>query len=500
MINGGEINGFAINDTQVPIPPTIVISRRHVTNWTTPLSHKHVDHALYIARRLHSAPYALLAPVSTRHATSYTLETYDAIEAGFDHALGFSVEQQLAINLPLQVTIETSTSLSAPLNNDVETSIALVSELLALDSIEAVLTYVVPLIDESITVVGGDVSLTKDGSKIELAPTTSLGLEEGDHAWKGNLVLANPADASLFAYNDALVLNFYGVDYHLLVDTKTVNRAGPGSTAVSIGVIGPAAIYSEPRAQLLTTSYPTAQSARAIVEGLIGAVDWRIDDWTIPANRLGAEDATPMDTAVRIAEATGAVIEANPDGSLYVRYRYEVPLSQYEATAPDHVFHETDSVFSRDEAYQFFVLADRLRITDIDDAAFGDRIEFIANEDDGLNGQLHVYPSPWRDVTLQHTGPAAIGLTPQGDVALEKTEQIEIIGGVGRLNYPIQSINSIEWEVVDLGALVFTPGSTTVTSTSNTKFESLVTVNYTALAKVWNTGSPVEDVVQFVLG
>jgi hypothetical protein len=352
------------------------------------------------------------------------------------------------------------------------------------------------------------VVLSKNGNEIELSDGVSLNIEEGEPAWKAQVVLANAGDAELFAYNDALTLTVFGVDYALLVDSKSTQRSGPAGASVTIDLVGPGAVFAAPRARLLTVSYTVDMSARAIVEALLGVVDWRIADWVIPANRLAASDATPLVIAQRIVAATGAVLEALPDGSLYVRYRYPVPVASYDTTSADAVIYEADVAFTRAQPYRFFERVNRLRITDISDvegSQTADSIEFTPSDDSALAGQLDVYPSPWRDVHLRHTGVGAVVLAPMGAVSLEKTQQVEIIDGVATLTHPVQSLVSVAWDSVPLNTLIYEVDSTALevdTGGDESALQGLAglaTVTYTTRAQSWFCSAPLVDDVQFLV-
>lgn len=525
MINGYEINGGVINGgPSSPAPQLGVAASLHrslysldpgIEHHTVARLHRSfytlqpaisgsitaIHRTSYAIRAsvsaAHRSRYGLLAPVAALHSTVYSLDAYNPVSVAFDLPAPFGLERSFELVYHLVGTVQAAFNLVAPLSVSVERSWSLPYDLVDGAVAQRAFSVVYSLIDGAPLIGSDTITAIVDDEAIELADESSIWMSEGDGLWKGTLVLAHPGDAHRFHFNKALVVSFCGMTFNVMVDTKQVSRTTPAGTKVSVGVVSPAAIHRAPRAARVSRVYDEDQSARTIVEGLIGPVEWRIQDWLIPANRLGMEDATPMDVVDRIMEATGAVIESYPDGTLYVRYRFEVPLEQYPTTTPDHVFTEQDDLFSVDEQNEYYEIADRFRITDIE-ATFGDRIEFEPDDNSGLAGQLHAFPSPWRAFELFHTGPLAVSLSAGVERLIEKEQQIEIVNGAGTLGYPIHSIDDVEWEVVDLGGLSFAPGSTTVQA-ALADGTSLCTVRYTTRAMVYETSAPQELAVQFAM-
>lgn len=516
MINAGGINQGGINaavgagessvsvvralhTTGLAMPAEGVAAKTHKSAWQAPVMAAHNTLLKGKVSAAHKSHYDLLTVVAGSHKTGLPLEALDAVERDFSQALGFAIEKSWMLACGLEVVLEKAFTQKLALLTTVERSWALDCPLPSLNAVERGWALDLGLLESAPIVVSSSIHLVKDGQAIALADSSSLSIEEGDYAWKGQLVLARGGDAEKFDYNDPLTLTFFGVDYALLVDSKSIGRSGVEAPQVSIGVVGIGALYAEPRATLQSLSFEVDSSAQAIVESLLGAVDWQIADWIIPGHRLASAKATPMRTAQRVVTAAGAVIEANPDGSFYVRYRYPVALAAYGTALPDAVIYEADSVVGSDQPYRYFEKANQFRISDIAAANFADRIEYVANDDDRLGGVLRVYPSPWRDVHLRHTGPVAVSLSAEGNSSISISEIVEIIDGRGQVAYPIHSLGEVLWSGDDLGALIFTPGSSTLATAANVGGEGLAVVAYTTRAKQWACGSPIADDVQFLV-
>jgi len=522
MINGFVINGAAINASaagagagapvsvwgthasDIALPAQNPIWATHSTTWQAPIWAGHSSLLPNAVWANHSSACVLLTPTWNEHSSQLVIAEHNSVEASFSYDCGFYLEavfaQPCLIEQPVEVVFTQTCHVVTPL----EKVWAVDCTLPATTTLERAWTYVLNVVDDGAVVSTSTATLMKNGVAIELSDSLTLDIEEGDYAWKAQVVLANTGDGDLFAYNDEVILAAFGVDYTLLVDSKSTQRPGPDGSSVSIELIGPGARFAAPRAALMTANYEEDRTAKTIVEDLLGVVDWRIADWVIPANRLAASDASPMVIAQRIVAATGAVLEPLPDGSLYVRYRYPVAVANYETTVPDAVIYEADSVFTRAQPYRFFERVDRLRITDISDveaSASADAIEFTAGELSGLAGQLDVYPNPWRDVHVRHTGVGGVVLSPLGDLSLEKSQQVEIIDGKATLAHGVQSLVSVEWESVPLGALSYTvDGKELLVDAGELQgVAGLATVTYKTRAQSWFCSATENDDVQFLV-
>lgn len=494
MINGYEINGAEINGE---IDDLVPVRSLHRSPWGERVQALHSAPWSSALARGFAAPWLDAQPVASLHRAPFLLMQRRLVSGGGSFRVGFSSNGSAEVRYALRRQLGGDTLIAAPLRSLVAGDIAIACGLLDGGILKGSLPVIYSLFDEAPLLATGTAYLLKDGQALQVSPSFEISLGEGEHYWQGSVSLKDPVDAGRFRFADPVTLHFYGTDFELVVDSVKVERGGSADTVARVALVSPSALLGKPPAAPLTKVWDQPATARSIVESLVGPVEWRIDDWVIPANRLGGDSAYPMAIAQRVAAAAGAVIEPYPDGSLYVRYQFEVPLSQYESADPDHRFSEAENVFSHADNNEYFEIRDQFRITDIESATFSDRIEWVADEDNGLAGQLHVYPGPWRPVTLRHTGPRAVALGGGAVALLDKEEQIEILDGKGSVQYPIHSIVGVAWEVVNLGGLSFEPGSNTVVSTLPR--ESLCTVRYRTRARVYSTSSPVEDEVQFVL-
>lgn len=209
----------------------------------------------------------------------------------------------------------------------------------------------------------------------------------------------------------------------------------------------------------------------------------------IPAYRLSVETVDPLTVAQQIVEAAGGLIESQPDGSIVIRHRWPVSITELATVSPDHILHETE-LFSLKEAPTQDVLMNRIRILD-HQASYQDRLEYTPNQmgdqSDPFNGILYAYPSPWRDhLSIVTTRGSRVSLGPLTEGVKsctgESAETVTFTQGQGSTQYPIMTLISLDWLDDNLGSLSFTPYSTTMETNLRGDYQghSLGKVEYTS--------------------
>lgn len=338
--------------------------------------------------------------------------------------------------------------------------------------------------------------------------------DEGDFVWTCRMSLKDINDYGKFALDDAFEVQIGSDIYQFIVDSIDLSRGGPPNVEPSIVGVSPSAKYDFPRALPYSKEWITAVTAKDAAEDAIGGdtIQWDIVNWTLPAYRLAVEDVSPISVVQEIAEAAGALVESNLDGTLRVRYRHPVSVPDYETTVPSHAVTEKEDILTTDEKLSPDKLTNRVRVLDID-ADFTDFLEFeeITTTPNVLQGTLKAFPGPWREINLIDThdtrDPGEILMNYTGIVVEEvlgdeetgEGELLEVYGGVTNASKPVWGITEILWESANLGSVTFTPGSSTLKFGDEDSFGLLklkYTTKYHAYHVVYSSGI---DVSQFVL-
>lgn len=329
----------------------------------------------------------------------------------------------------------------------------------------------------------------------------SVSCDENSPFWNCIIEITNIEDFVKFKPNDTFNINLLGEIYYFYVNDISINRNSNYDLSATITGVGIGADLDSPRKETYTKTWDTDELASDIVNEVLEnrVSSWDLVDWTIKKNRLSEENSSRIAIAQKIVQAAGGVLEANPDGTFYVRHLYPISPKDYDLQTFDEEYDEAVNVFQAVYSYQNNNYFDWVRIRDVEDTGKNDTIEFEQDENDELAGTLKVYPSPFREIEVIHTGPSTISLMLEGTVIREEEEVIEIFNSEGSVKYPILSIETIEWNAVNLGTLLFEPYSKTVTSTNPNLKYSMVKIKYKTKSINYRTTSVGNADVQYLV-
>jgi len=312
----------------------------------------------------------------------------------------------------------------------------------------------------------------------------SISCDEDSPYYQCEVTLKDAQDYVQFPRDTAFVIHLLNVDYHFIVDSRSLNRSidddGNYSETCSFTGLSPLVNYARPRSVKLTKTWETPSMASAIVAELIGSVTWNLIDWMIPAYRLAAENAAPLDIAQQIVQAVGGLIESQPDGKVVCRHRWPVSIANFSTAASNVILSET-GIFSATESPTQDELMNRIRIMD-QDAGYQDRMEYVPDklsedEDDPFHGILYAFPSPWREgLRIVTTRPSAIALGTLSEgkrIIADSNEDYpaEILTFAERessTQYPVMSLTTFEWLDENLGSITVVPYATTLEAGNGT--------------------------------
>ncbi len=297
-----------------------------------------------------------------------------------------------------------------------------------------------------------------------------------------------------FPRDQSFLVHLFNQDYQFVVDSRTLNRSiddeGNALNTVSISGLSPLCMKASPRATPITKTWESSTLASVIVEELLGSVTWNLVDWMIPAYRIAADKASPLDIATQIVSAVGGLIESQPDGSVVCRHRWPVSIAEMDSASATTLTEKV--IYSITESPTNDELVNRVQILD-QEPTYQDRLEYVANKigdnDDPYNGILYAYLSPWRDgLRIVTTRPSKItlGSLSEGTRIIADSnvdapaETITFANREGSTQYPIMILDSLEWLDENLGSSTITPYSTTISAGTGTyEGHSLAKVEYT---------------------
>lgn len=311
----------------------------------------------------------------------------------------------------------------------------------------------------------------------------SISCDEDSPYYQCEVTLKDAQDYVRFSRDTPFIIHLFDMDYHFIVDSRKLNRSmddeGNYNETCSLTGLSPLVQKASPRCTKITKTWEESLFASVLVQELIGTVTWNLIDWIIPAYRLAAENAAPLDVAQQIVQAVGGLIESQPDGSVICRHRWPVSIVNFETAIVDATLSETD-IFSAEESPTQDELINQVRILD-QDAGYQDRLEYVPNklgeESDPFHGILYAFLSPWREgLRIVTTRPSAVTLGQMSEgtrIISDSNEEYpaEILTFAERessTQYPVMSLTSFEWLDENLGSITVVPYATTLEAGNGT--------------------------------
>ncbi|MDY6903682.1 MAG: hypothetical protein SWH61_03260 [Thermodesulfobacteriota bacterium] len=193
----------------------------------------------------------------------------------------------------------------------------------------------------------------------------------------------------------------------------------------------------------LALSAPTPASDVAATLALYSAVDWDIEDWTLPADYTFT--GAPIDGIQEVAQEAGAIVRAQDDGSLLVRWPYPTRPIDINAAAPSLSYDQHELIgLEKTESLQRLIDAVQV-INQSDSNVFMPRLELEEQSPEiGDTVHMRVY---WGGRTPVSTSRyATAGSIAYGGTFTERKEELlEITAGAGSVSYPIHRVVRVNW-------------------------------------------------------
>jgi hypothetical protein len=436
--------------------------------------------------------YSLTTDLNKQFDVKWDLDTgNDVVQAWKLNYSAGKVEKQWDIGYSLTTDLVKQWSVGYDLTFPVVKQWALDWDINTFDTVKKDFPLIYAWIGPEIINISGQPTITLNGNVIEIFQADISTDEEG-FIWQADITILNIDDYKLININDEFTLDFYGENFTLIAESKTLDRFSPVGLTMFIRAVSPAIKHDFPRAEPCTISYTTPVMAKATAEALLGeSITWNILDWEIPANRLGISDGAPIQLVKQIVEAVGGVLESNPDGTLVARPKYPVSMNILEgpnSLSIDQTYFDTADNLSISEEYTPQKLFNKFRISDTS-KEFSDDLDFDFNEiinDDGTTtvsdteGKLKAFVTPFREnIVIKSSQDSSIGFELNGVSTEQLTELIEIREGVGSVSKPILTLDSWNYQAVDLGTPTFVVDDRQIITPNPDLKYGLIEVTYT---------------------
>lgn len=334
-----------------------------------------------------------------------------------------------------------------------------------------------------------------NGQTVRIVSAT-ISCDEDSPVWMARIEIALLADFAGIGIGDPITMALGVETFAMVVDGKTLSRTSVAEQRMELTAVSPLALLDAPFAGEIRYYEAGAVLASAAVEHLIGAIDWQLPDWIIPAGRLMIDGATPLASARNIVSAIGGIVESNPDGSVVCRRRHPVRVPDYASASVAHGLFDAEVMSSQSSiapARGF----NRVTLSNEDGSAASssDQIEFVADPNDANHGTVRAYLGAERAVVLAHTGHPDTVIASLGTITRSETETVEFIEGQASTRYSVASIVSALWQHADLGAVTATGDKLA----SAVPGYSLLRITYATTSLDWRVALAADEEVQFVL-
>lgn len=499
--------------TSWTLPYSINVSTPWILPYNAIVSQSWILPSLGTVNKAWELPYSLTADLAKQFELIWDLDTGNDIAQSWSLPYNYGkVSAQWELTYSLLTPVAEQWSLDYGLTFPVAEQWSLDWDVNTFDNVKQSWKLVYAWIGPEIINISGQPTITLAGKVIDVFDAEISTDEEG-FIWQAEITLLDIKDYKSINIDDQFTLNFYGEIFTLLTESKTLDRSSPVGLAMTVRAVSPAIRHDFPRAAPLSVTYTTPVMAKATAEAVLGeSITWDIPDWLIPANRLGIADGAPIQLVQQIVSAVGGVLESNPDGTLVTRPKFPVSMNIMEddtQTLPiaQNYFDTADNL-SVSEEYTPQKLFNKFRISDTV-KEFDDDLDFDFDEiteEDGsttksdTEGLLKAFVKPFRtNVVVKSSQDASIGFQLNGVSTEQLTELVEIKESVGNVSKPIFTLDSFEYQAIDLGTPLFVVDDTQiVTPNVNLKY-GLVEITYTTHFIEYSvTGVPSKN-VQFIL-
>lgn len=464
------------------------VVQQHETPWTVNITVQH------------QSGYSALGPVVTQHESGWDLEQYNRVLQSSSNPYGiyFAAQHESVWTLTLDVVTQHEAPYEPTVDvitqNDHEYDILTYNPVIA----QNIAYYA--MIDSTVTVTTDYATLTVNGVVTDIQEAV-IAHSEGDFAYNASIILTDLSRYAAINRGDTAILDIYGETYTLQVESKGLSRNAPAGLSMRIEALSPSIKHSAPLATPIDYENTTNTAARTAVETILGeVVDWQMVNWSIPAYRIRAEDAIPIELAKEIVNAVGGVIEPKRDGTLLVRPAFQVNIPDYATAIVDHTYTDAEHNLSvneefdvRDDYNWFHIIEDTSGLNDV--------LEWVPNDDISTGGILRAYPEPWRtSIQIIHTDGIAVFLAPLGVQQRQETEVVEFVAGSASLSYPGISLDNISWHSTPLTGLALDTHSSTITAgTSVNQGYGVAEITYTVESIEYESNAPLGSIVQYLI-
>jgi|GEM_PF-3453015 len=343
----------------------------------------------------------------------------------------------------------------------------------------------------------GTTTVTVDGQEVLPSAIQQVFLEQDETVFHcvGELQILTSTVALLFKTGISVVeITIPDGTVFILTPEAGRRTATNGEETWIIPLVSPTISLDFPTASALEAPEEGALST-AVAATLAGSheITWDLPAWYLSADMLSyMEDASPIDALKTLAAAPAGLIQTTPGGVLLARPEYPISTTDIETATPDYTLVDNNDIFTVDVAADD---RDGYNSYTYTTSSSDDDSESVSLEGEQISSTLarvKVWTPLELGCNLLHSGGSWVTITDEGITEETISEQVEIIEGVGTLQYACTEIVSIDYDEDDLGALTVSGTSITTATALNT----LIDLEYTTRYYMFYVNDPQAEDVQ----
>ena len=299
------------------------------------------------------------------------------------------------------------------------------------------------------------------------------------------LEFANPDILSLARRDAPVVIKMWGRTVRLVVAESAATHLAHGEYSASITCQSWAVRLEMPAAKPVEGDLSGLMSELA--KQLAGniPIHWHtINDYIRPGQWI-ASGQSPLELLRQLATAVGATLHSTDTGELVVVPLYPRLVPHWPMAIPDAIVSTMDAVEVVDADALWQPGYNRCEVGDQAVSAATMRIEEDNTRSADWRKVVRVYQTPWQgDFALDHTDdPSFVRLEDLGvEERLIEDEEIQILRGQGRAQYPIYGFVGARYKARNLGTITTSEDGAIKTTEDGA---SLLYLSYRTRAHIW---------------
>ena len=407
--------------------------------------------------------------------SEYSINDFDEvvnfITDEYGNELINSVEDEIGYSSYIINSVNLEFTYKEPVINSIESEYSFLPNDVVIMSITDYISYAP---ETSTVAITNDPKVIIGGNPINIIEG-NVQTSEGAFVWTCSLTLGDYEHYDLFQKENDFRVVIGPDEYAMILHKKSRLHSSPAGHRYTIEGYSPTIRHKIPYKRPSDNLYENVITTKAVAEEVDPNIDFRIMNWTIPANSLSVKNGTKLQALSKLAAAIGATLETTIDGQLYCRYLFPVSPQNWANSPTEYYLGQYDYLHSLQNDSEITEYEDCINIASSNQATLADSMEF---EDTGNHcGIISVFLNPIRPVKLVHTS-TNVSIQKIFEGEEETCEVVEFKQKTGNTKRMVSQFVNYEWLTQDLGAVQSDGKILTATTEGGYDGYSLLEITY----------------------